>query len=340
MTVLFMDGFDHYETVDVLKKWTSANWTPTAGTTQPGVSPAWARPPGGGQGICLLNHTLSKSFDNVLCAIVGFNFNIQAGTTATPILVFEDPAGSEQCSLRLDVNQRLTMTRNGTVLATSTNTLSIGDWNHLEVKVTVHNVSGTYECRVNGSSTGWIPAATGANTRAQTNNYFSTIMIRSGTSRTCFFDDFYVLDMVSPNNAFLGPQKISTIYPVATGSYSQWTPNYMTNFGNVNEPTADGDASFNYSSTANQIDSFHFSHLPAATIKAIQHVLEARQDSGTQHQIAPLNRRNSTDRLGTTFDLSGSHKFYLDPQDTDAEAGAAWTSDNLNETEFGYKLVS
>jgi hypothetical protein len=114
----------------------------------------------------------------------------------------------------------------------------------------------------------------------------------------------------------------------------------MENFANTNEPTFDGDNSFNQSSTPNQIDTFIFDNVPTGTISAVQHVLMARQDGGAQRQIAPLQRRAGTDTPGATFNPAGTYAALLNPQDVDPATSSAWTVDNFNATEFGYKLIS
>lgn len=340
MTLEFMDGFDHYETIDTLKKWTRFNSSFAAGTTNPGTSQAWARPPGG-QGMNLaggqqLTRVLSGNISAAI--VVGCNFYRPSSVGSHTMIIFGD-ATSEQCSVRMASDGKLTFTRNGTVLATSTNAILANTWYFIEVKATVHNSAGTYEVRVNGSVTNWIAAATGANTRSTGNNYCNEITIGGGNS---WYDDFYILNCTSsPNNDFLGEQKIITLYPNGAGNYTQWTPNWMTNFANINEKQADNDNTFNQSSTANQIDTFIFDDLPTSTIAAIQPVIEARKDAGAARTICTLSRIGGTDYEGTTKTLTGSNLMYPNPHDTSPTgSGSACTTAEINGAEFGYKLKS
>jgi len=339
-----MDGFDHYETADIAKKWSSAGgWTPTLGTIYPGVAPAWAIPPGG-QGLALGNaHSLSKVFpSNYAVGLIGFYYRYLTTPAAMTIASFNENTGAEQCSLRVDSTGHLLVNRASTNLATSTNTLSASTWYHIEFKATINNSTGQYEVRVNGSSTGWIPqSSANKNTRNVTNNYFYGFSIY-GANGYPLFDDLYVLNCdASPNDTFLGPQKIITCYPRMAGTYAQWTPNYMDNFENVQETTADSLNTFNQSSTANQIDSFSMDQLPNATINGIQHVLFARQDVGAARQLAPFQYSSSTPYVGTTYNLTAGFVCYLDVKDQDPDAGpGAWTYANINASEFGYKLIA
>jgi flagellar hook-associated protein FlgK len=340
MTIVFMDSFDHYTNDDVLKKWTTCSTTVPALGAATGVNPAWACPPGG-QGWTMggAGNYLSKTLPaTYTVGIIGCNYwfnSIAAGT----LLVFAD-GDAEQCSIRMDASGHITVSRNGTLLATSTNTITQQTWYHIEAKVTVHNSTGTYEVRVNGTATNWIAAATGKNTRAQTNDYFTQVRAVMAQAN-CRIDDFYVLNCSSsPNNDFLGPQKIFTCHPKGVGNYSQWTANYMTNFENVREFSGDGNSTFNQSSTANQIDTFDMDSLPNATVNGIQHVIMARQDTGTGRTLCPVVRSGSTDYVGSTLSTTAGYVFLIDPKDVDPATSAQWTYTNFNGEEFGYKLLS
>lgn len=350
MSIWFMDGFDHYTNdawgspgtlstnVDMLKKWTTVGGTVG---TQLVVSPFYARQQPG-QGLLMSTSATCNaikvrpggSTQNFICG-AGVMFT---AIPATNVIFSAYETATDQCSLRGDGAGHLTVTRNGTVLATSTNVISLNVWYWIEFKTSISNVSGTYEVRVNGTSTGWIPPATGANTRATANNYYTSMLLSPGGNGTRF-DDFYVGDGTSD---FLGNQMITTIRPVAAGNYAQWTPNFGANFGNVNELYPDGDSTFNQSSTANNIDSFVFQDLPMAsgTVSAIQHVLFARQDGGGARVIAPLQRSSGTDYVGTSLNLSTSYQCLTDIKQTNPATSGTYTIAEINNAEFGYKLVS
>lgn len=351
MALVFADGFDHYLSADVLKKWTGYNQN--TGSSIAVISPAYARPPGG-MGLQLVEGTGGRGIYKTLPAtyasfVSGFAFNPFANSSFTNQLwaVYDStsgtPGGTTQLDLRFDGAGHLRLSRNGTTLATSTNVMSSNTWYWIEIKATINNTTGAYEVRVNGSSTGWIPAATNQNTRGQSTNNFIDIvsLLAGGAGGTgLLFDDFYFLSSTSPNNDFLGPQKITTCFPSGAGNYAQWTGNYAANFSNVNETAGDGDTTFNQSSTANQIDSFVFDDVPAGTVAAIQHTLLARQDAGAARTIAPLQRSSSTDYVGTTLSLAGSYVYLTDPKDVDPATSSAYTVSNLNAAEFGYKEIS
>jgi hypothetical protein len=336
MAVWFIDGFDHYATnADLLRKWTSC-------TTAPVPTPAGARQQSG-QGMSMQNQTVTKVRPGatVDTYTIGFAFQVSITTVATTLVAFKE-SGTEHVSVRMDTSARLTFTRNGTVLATSTNTLSAGVWYYLEVQCKVHDTTGTYEVRINGSATGWIAAATGADTRNGGTGVLTEFTIGSSNGIITSFDDLYAGDATGGVNAsFLGPQVVYALRPAAAGNYAQWTPNFGSNVGNVGEIFPDGDTTFNQDATAGHKDTFAITELPAgATIAAIQHVLYAKQDAGAQRVVRPIERSGTTDYNGVSVNLATSYQMILDVDDVDPATNSAFDPANLNAAEFGYELVS
>jgi len=348
MAIWFIEGFDHYSlwpyavppatsTADLLRKWTTVNVAAEVG-------PGYARQQPG-QGAKLTNtQSLYKARPGALTdtGIAGFAFQVSANNVATVLVSFID-TGSLQCEVRIDSSGRITFTRNGTVLATSTNTLSPNTWYYLEAKAKVHNSTGTYEVRINGSATNWIPAATGANTRSTANNQITGIMLGQVTNMNHYFDDLYFADATgTANTDFLGPQTVIALRPAAAGNYAQFTPNYGNNFGNLTKTMPDGDASFNASVTADHRDSFLLGDVPfaAGTIAAIQHVIYAKQDAGAQRVLKPMQRTSTTNRDGTAINLSTSYTYSLEVMQVNPADDAAYAIADLNADEFGYTLVS
>lgn len=345
MALVFGDSFDHYPTADILKKWT-AQYS-VAGTSIVNTS-----------GVPLPPHTsclyvqgnsgyISKSLPATQTTFIVGTWFKTFNTAANNILQFLD-GSTEHCSLRLDATGHLTFTRNATVLATSANTISANTWYHIEVKATIGDAgdtpSGRYQVKVNG--TDWIAdSGTGQDTRNGGNQYITTVAVAcsSGSSQANYFQDLYVLNTTGTQASdFLGPCRFQVLRPVGAGNSAQWTGNYADNWQNVSEGMADGDATFNQSSTANQIDLFTMSDVPSGTVHAIQHVIQARKDAGAARSIRPKTRIGGTNYDGTTVSLAATHSFYTEAvQFSPATGGStAWDDDELNGAEFGYELIS
>lgn len=348
MALVFCDGFDHYQAAEMYQKWTAGynGWPLNAGY----IRPEWARPPGG-MGYKQNTDTnngryVYKTLPNGTYAtlVVGFNFkpdSVPVGYIAG-VGDTADMTQGIQFWLSSDSGGHLYVGSGGTTLSSvSTNSLSGNTWYHIEFKVTIHNSTGIYEVRVDGTSTGWVPEATGKNTRQRTSNNYANYVALWNPNCYTSYDDLYVLDTSgSQANTFIGPQKIITVFPTGAGNSAQFTGNYAANFANVNETAGDGDATLNQSSTAGHIDLFDFDNVPTGTISAVQHVIQARQDAGAARVLRAKTRIGGTNYNGTSVNLSGSHRFLMDPVTLNPADSAAWEAADVNGAEFGYELVT
>lgn len=354
MAVRFIEGFDHYTAGDsaklpdwaaFLKKWTG-NTGNTFSSSSVLFGSQWGRQMGG-QGMRIEGNNQGYVYKIVPATATGVvgaavYFPTAVPTTNNIILVLMDGT-SEQLSVRGNGSGALTVTRNGTVLATSTNILSTGVWYYIELKATIHNTAGVIQLRVNNVD--WIASTGALNTRnTAANQTTGPAFGTTAGAAVMQMDDLYFLDATTGTNIdFLGPCTVGILRPVAPGNYADWTSNGGNNFGNVSDTVgSDGDTTFNQSATAGQIDSHIFSDLPAASgnVYAIQHVIYAKQDAGAQRQIAPLQRSSGTNYPGTTVTTAGSYQYLLEVRDTNPATSAAWTVAEVNAAEFGLKLIS
>ncbi len=336
----------------MLKKWTGINPAETPNlTTYWATAPVTSRPgmvASTGARDSILRQALYRNLGtNAATLTVGSYFYMKSMPTNTSgIFAFLDIAGgglgASQIDLRVTNAGQLQVTRNGTVLATSSKSLTQEAWTHIEFKATVHSSTGAYEARVNGTATGWIAAATNQNTRgASSNDYANGVQIHIPVGGLGFmYDDFYVLDTTgSVANSFVGPQRIYTLRPRSDGNASDWSGTYTDNFTAVSDFVFDGDSSVNYSSTANAIDTFALNNVPSGTVSAVQHVIMARAESGSR-SIRPKTRISTTNYSGTTVNLSTSYTAVIEPVSVSPATSSAWTASEINGAEFGYELVS
>ena len=341
MAVIFMDGFDTYISGDWLKRWT----TNGTGNSAVVISPIYANGPGG-QGVLITggnNPVPTKSFGaNYAQGIIGFAFQVTG--MASKVLFTVMDGVTEQCSIRINGSNVLTVNQGATVKATGSTALSASTWYYVEFKFTVHGSSGVAQVKLNGSAE---IASTGSlDLTGTANNYWNGISLggASGTGpSTLQLDDFYVIDPTTGSNTdFLGPVRCVPLAPAGPGNSASWSANGGTNYGCVSEPYQDGDLSFNQSSTADQIDTFVMQDLPASSgsVFAVQTLLTARQDAGAARTIAPVLRPVSTDRIGTTVALSTSYQILTEIYDLNPEDSAAWAPADVAGMEVGYKLIS
>lgn len=365
MALLFCDSQDHYLAGDLAKKYSTitVGWNnsvtgynatipdSSAILTQPTST---TMPPMGGAFISTNNSGssragMAKAITSSATVIVGgwfyFTTNpITASGSGTiyycPLLGVADST-SLQFSLWGDGSGKLVVYRGMTVVATSTNTLTLNTWHHLEMKVKIDPTVGTYEVRVNGAA--WIGPTTGANTRASANSTADkAVWGTSGTSSIYYKNNYVLNDSGSVGNDFVGPCRIAVLRPANPGAVSDWTPNGGTNATCVGETIFDGDSSFNQSGTAGQKDTFDMTAMPAAsgTVYGVQAVLGMRQDAGAQRTVRVIQRHSGSDSNWTSINPSGTHGFFTDAKSVSPVTSSGFTISEINGDEFGYELVS
>lgn len=344
MAVVFMDGFDHYTTADLPKRW-------TAGFVQPTIASLYARFPSG-QGCnisyantAVMHKTLPGTYTGT--GVVGFAFYATTNVTSrTSTMAIWDGA-STQIDIRTDASSRLIVTRNATLLATGTTGLQLATWYYVELKFSIHPSAGTVLLSLNGTPevlTYVTGTSTTQNTRTTANSQWSAIALASvnSTTNVMWVDDIYVIDASTGTNTdFLGPVRVVALNTATPGTYADFTANgSSSNYGAVSEMFQDGDTSFNASSTLNHKDTFTLQDPPmsSGSVYAVQTILTTRQDSGAGRSLSPVIRMSGADYVGTTGALGTSYVMKTDIYDANP-TGTAWDASTLAGIEVGYKLV-
>jgi len=229
-----------------------------------------------------------------------------------------------------------------TILATSSaGALSTtGAWQYIEVKVVIHDTTGSVIVNVDGVE---VVNVSGVDTRnGGTDALIDRITI--GSQNTADNSATAVRDIVLMNgqgsslNDFLGPVIVEARLADGAGDNTDWTANTGTNFAAVDDPGADdGDTTYVESTAAADRDDYTFADLSAITTApiAVQAHAIARYNA-TPLDIATYLRRSATNDDGTAETPTGSYASRaLTIWETDPIAAAAWTLANFNATNFG-----
>lgn len=333
MAERFHDGFDHYNTAQILNKWNSISNAVIAATSGRRGGGAMQFPQG----------SAIKILDAQGTWIVGVAYNFNSGIANSPqamITLFN--GNNTQIDLAVDgSNGTLLVRRAGTTtIGTSAPGLIVqGFWYYIEFKVLLSTTVGTYEVRINGVT---VLSGTGANTQGYVTSATAE-QIRVGAAfNGALIDDLYMCDGTgsAPTNDFLGDVRVQWLAPSGAGNHTAWTPNTGANYAAVNEHPANDDTTYVASSTAGQIDTYAMDDLPAGTVFAVQTVIRARKDDGGVRQIAPVFRIGSTDYIGATVSIGDSYQWYTQIYETSPATSAAWTVSEINAAEAGVKLIS
>lgn len=340
MSAIFMDSVDHYATADILSKWdanagfsvsASGGRCNTAGFAYDGSA-------GGG---------LKKNIPSAATYIIGFGLFVPAFTLDVVLASFMENT-TRHVDIVLLADGRIRARRAGSVtLGTSTSFLTAGAYNYVEIKITISDTVGVVTVRVNGTSTGWL-ALTSQDTQNGGTSAITNIIlggeltVATPLQSPVRYDDIVILDTAgSVNNDFLGDCRVEAIFPNGAGNYAQWTPSTGSNFQNVDEAQPNGDTDYNSSSTANQIDTFAYSNLSVSsgTVKAVAPNMWARKDDAGSRSIAAVARLSAVDATGSTILIGNTFADYQGIFET-KPGGGAWSITDVNNSEFGYKLIA
>lgn len=326
MSFVFVDGFDYYLNSEMTARGWSANTNQQTAGTYDGLAMRMAT------NATAPRHALPSNYST---AIMGLDF--RTNTIGTADFAALMTGTTLTCRIGLTAGGPIRILNSGgSVIATGTTNITTNTWNFFEVKCFINGASGTVEVHLNGATE---IASTVGNFGAS--NIDTVGLIGSG-SATFDWDNLWVLETsTSPNNNFLGVTRVETVYPNATGNYSQFTPNGATpNFACVDENPPDGDATYVSSNTPGNLDSYlHGTIDGASTLYGVQTNHYARKDDANTRQIAPLIRQAGTDYVGTTVSLGATYQFYeqiynQDPTNTN------WTPAVFNGDEFGIKEIA
>lgn len=332
----FIDGFKHYGTADMAKKWSHID-----GIT---IYNAGA-PTGGGHAVFTgIQNAMWKSFDAQRVWIVGVRHRWSGLDDSLHRIMY---GSSLQIGLHVRSGGYLTVLRStsNTEIARSAEPLLIEDaWKYIEMKVYISSTSGTVDVRVDGQD---VINLSGINTNplgitdqtATTTGFGTGWVDADGQGLT----DYYVCDgQGSLNNDFLGDVEVQTLYPNAAGNNSQWTPLSGDNYTNVDESVSDNDTSYVYASSAGTIDTYEYDSMTAVSgvVHGIQHNIWARKAMSGSVSVAPVTRPNATDYTGESQTVASTYADLMVIEETNPDTGLTWTISEVNAAQFGQKVVA
>jgi hypothetical protein len=293
MALLFCDNFENWTSTnrDYPGPWTTADgsWDSDAvranvNSSIPGVfqSPG-ATAPSATSGL------LSLAFPNTSEAVINTRIAFgHSNINAAPFIWFLDGA-TIQCSLHLNLNNRLALWRGLTTaqLVESTSTYSIDPllYHDIELKLNIHNTTGSAVLKVNGIEEFNI---SDINTRAGSNNYSNVVRVGKQTALQwyrIFVKHFILMDTTgSEMNDFIGPVDVTSLRPNADDStILDWTANTGTRWQAVNQAITDGDTTFVSASSPGDQILFELTNLPAGVtdVFAVMPQCQIKREQGT-----------------------------------------------------------
>lgn len=345
MSLIFVDGFDHYSSASDLK----SKWGVVFSDFGMGINATAGRDGGGALAIPAafgsFTYGVAKTLPAQTTYIVGARIKspgVSTTGTKETFLAFQY-SGTRHLALRMNSDATISVLRDSTVLATSTQALPTGAYQYLEFKATVSDTAGSYELRVNGQT--WL-SASGIDTQASAAAVINQLLLGQWApptgSGTIYYDDVYICDdQGATNNDFLGDVKIEAIYPTADGANTGLTPLSGTDhFAMVNQNPPDGDTTYNSSATLGAKDTYGFSDIPVNgdSILGVQVLADCRKENAGARGVKLLTRPGTTDHESPVGPVSVDYGYQSHLWETNPDTGAAWTEGEVNAAEFGLEV--
>jgi len=277
--------------------------------------------------------------------VVGFNFRTAAladGNYNGPTLGFWDST-MQSLAVILRATGELSVYRGSLLLGTTTGAnIQPGAWCHIEVKVYCHATSGSVTIRVNEVTK---LSLTGINTKGGNDSFHSRVRFR-GVNSACQtrFDDIFILDATGAvNNDFLGRKRVVAIFPNAIGDVAAWTPSAGDNWDCVDEQNP-STADYVQTAVTGNSDLYNFSAVAGITggIAGIQiNALSISTTDGMPWSLSlPVKPSGGSQDDGASLLVTSSSGFVKSRLlETNPASGVAWTTTDLNDAQFGVKLL-
>ena len=334
--ILFLDGFDHYATADIGKKWDTVSGTPA-------INGAGGRNSGGGLEFDAVEYVEKLTPTNPATLMAAGAFKASSLSVAQDIFKFMDST-SVQVKIRIRTDGKLEAFRDTTSLGVSVAVVfTAGAFAHLDCKVVIHDTTGSVLVKSGGTTH---LNLTSQDTKTTANAYATSIRVGGDGTNTVTVDDFYLLDTTgsAPQNDQLGDCRIDLARPISEGTYSQFTPSAGTdNSANVDDTTPDGDSTYNSNAAVGARDSFGFAamtNVGGATIYGVQANIVARKDSTGTRKVRALARPTSNNYFGGSQSLTSAYMNYREIWPLNPETGAPWAESEANLAQFGYEVAS
>ncbi len=343
MALLFVDGFDAYgqtpgnTVVGTGYRYSTpstAGWTVRDGRVPGGYS---VQVTGASRSL------LTRNLGNLSTVVVGFAFKPTNSYNAVQIMSLWDGA-SQGVTLRHTVAGEFEIRRGtsaaNTLGTTSGAAVSLDTWAYIELKVTTHATTGSFELRVNGVN---VLSGTNVNTKGGSNNYITNakLELSTGTANSYFFDDLYILDTSgSVNNDFLGSRKVVTVFPSAEGDNIDFTPSTGTDNSALVDENPANESDYVESGTTGHKDLYQYGNLGATGgINGVQVTTIAAVSDANPLTLKTLAKSGTTESADAGQSVSTTtFSAFSRILETNPDTSAAWTASEVDGAQFGIEV--
>jgi hypothetical protein len=347
MSFQFGDGFDCYAAAAdaALGYWdalTASGNTLVAGRFA--GSQAWQWTASGAPGTLTKSSGVNDAVHHISCAFR--QTAALSGTTPGVYFQLIDNLTNQCCILfRSDGTILLTSaTPAGTVLATYAGAVTAQNtWFQFEFEVVIHNTTGSFKVRKNGSATD-DHSTTGINTRPGANAYANKVLFgqqATAVSAHQFDDILWRSDAASV--PWVGDIRCITRMPASDVSVQFARTAGATNASCVDEPQQNAATDYVYSATPGQSDLYTIASIastPTSTVAVTTRAFMQKSDAGARTAAVQMKSGATTVTSNTATLASSSWGWTWRTDLTDPATGAAWSAAAVNNLQVGPVTVA
>jgi hypothetical protein len=229
-----------------------------------------------------------------------------------------------------------------TLLGTTSNSLTVGAWNYIEVKIKISNTVGTVEVWINGEKGLDLSSQDTLNGTAAAE--ITSINLDAASITYCEYDDIYVGDTSgSDMTDRQGDCHITMVTPNANGNRNNFTRvgGGSNNYEAVDDgATPDDDTTYNHSSTATDGELYGCTAMSGSvdTVLGVQVRARVRKEDAGNRLINLICRNNVTEVDSAQLGLADSYTWKSKIYENDPDGGGNWTETDVNAMEVGLEI--
>lgn len=348
MTLLWMDGFDHYKAPSDAQSVGRLNMLDGAWAAAAGDGPSSTQSRTGGQSLFIGN--FSSANDENYRRIFGMGYETIGFGMAVylPTLAGLVAGRAEMWAVTNAVNSRQLVfnllstgaiecrqgSAGGTLLGTSPDgTLVATAWQHIEFKVKIHPSTGSVEIRVNGVT---VLSIVAADTGSSTANNLTLMRNASAFFQPfqAYFDDMYAWDTNgSYNNDFVGDKRVGLFLLNDDTAQADWdVVGAATGYGTMTEIPPDDDTTYIETQQTGFVSVFEIENIVGdiGVISAAQAVSMQRKTvaGACNTQISLVSGISVAE--GADRPVTENWTYYSDVYEEDPSTAAPWTKTGLS----------
>jgi len=221
------------------------------------------------------------------------------------------------------------------LLGTTSETLPMGTWTYVELKVYVDNSIGTLDIHFNGQS---VLSLNSIDTLASAASTITEVQFHP--IKYFSIDDIYIYDDIGGVGSMQGPIAIEQLLPTGDDTHN-WTPSTGANGYEVVDNPEIEDTTYISDSTVNTVELWSYedlSEIDGAILAAQQHTRAGSDDVGLRTIDIICESGATTDSTSVGLTTDGGFDVIEVIYEDDPNTSSAWTISNLNAANFGVKV--